>query len=217
MALDKHKIDTVIDQQKSDLIIAVSDAQIGLWSDYLQLLSRWNRVYNLTSITALDEMRSVHLYDSLSVASFITARRIADIGSGGGLPGIVLAVLFPEKSFILVDTNSKKTRFLRQVTIELGLDNVEVVHSRVEDMTVDERFGQIISRAFTSLDRFVSSSEHLLEKEGQWLAMKGRLPRQELADIPQDLAYTVIPLQVPEMDAERHLIQLHRRQLQTDG
>lgn len=217
MALDKHKIDTVIDQQKSDLIIAVSDAQIGLWSDYLQLLSRWNRVYNLTSITALDEMRSVHLYDSLSAASFITARHIADIGSGGGLPGIVLAVLFPEKSFTLVDTNSKKTRFLRQAVIELDLDNVEVAHSRVEDMTVDERFGQIISRAFTSLDRFVSSSEHLLEKEGQWLAMKGRLPRQELADIPQDLAYTVIPLQVPEMDAERHLIQLHRRQLQTDG
>ncbi len=177
------------------------------WAAYLVLLQRWNKVYNLTSVRSVEQMQIVHLYDSLSIASFVQAESIADIGSGGGLPGIPLAVLYPGSMFTLIDSNSKKTRFLRQVVIDLELSNVEVIHSRVEDYK-SVLFGQIISRAFTSLHQFVTSTSHLLKPGGEWLAMKGCYPDEELEEINSEFAYTVTSLEVPKLEAKRHLVQV---------
>ena len=185
-----------------------SDQQLKQWRGYLALLRRWNRTYNLTAIEDDQAILTKHLLDSLSIAGFIKGERICDIGSGGGLPGIPLAILFPEKQFTLVDAVAKKTRFLRQVVTELKLANVQVVHARVEAYRPAYRFDQVICRAFSSLSEFVSVTGHLLAKNGEWLAMKGKLPVEELAALGKKMAYTVHPLIVPGLDAERHLIQI---------
>ena len=198
-------------QGLTSLKIESTDVQIKQWIDYLGLLRRWNKVYNLTSVDEAEAMLTTHCLDSLSVATFITGKRIADIGSGGGLPGIPLAILFPEKKFTLIDAVAKKTRFQRQVTTELKLDNVEATHARAEQFNPDRPFDQIISRAFSSLKDFVSLTQPLLAPEGKWLAMKGRIPKQELAALDKNFAYTVYPLTVPGLDAERHLIQITQK------
>lgn len=191
------------------LEIEATDAQIKQWLDYLGLLKRWNKVYNLTSVEE-SEALATHCLDSLSVAGFITGEQIADVGSGGGLPGIPLAILFPEKKFTLIDAVAKKARFQRQAITELKLKNVEATPARVEQFKPDSPFDQIISRAFSSLEDFVSLTQPLLAAEGTWLAMKGRIPEQELAALDKKFAYTVIPLKVPGLDAERHLIHITR-------
>ena len=219
MKFNRTEIEAAIGQQNDGLRLAVvenmADDMLEQWAAYLTLLRRWNKVYNLTSVRSVEQMQMVHLYDSLSVASFVQAERIADIGSGGGLPGIPLAILYPGKMFTLIDTNSKKTRFLRQVVIELELSNVDVIHSRVEDYALNSNesalFGQIVSRAFTSLHQFVTSTQHLLKPGGEWLAMKGRYPDEELKEISPELAYTVTPLEVLKLEAERHLVRICAR------
>lgn len=192
--------------QKID--IEASELQLQQWKAYLELLARWNRTFNLTAIEDAEVMVTRHLLDSLSVASFINGQRIIDVGSGGGLPGIPLAIAFPQKTFTLIDAVAKKTRFLRQVVAELRMVNVEVIHTRVEDYQPEYRFDQIISRAFSSLQEFILLTDHLLAEGGEWLAMKGKLPVEELAALGNKMAYTVQPLAIPGLDAERHLIQI---------
>lgn len=196
----------------SALGIEASEQQFRQWHDYLALLTRWNRVYNLTAIEDDQAMFTKHLLDSLSIRGFIKGQRICDVGSGGGLPGIPLAIAFPEKQFTLLDAVAKKVRFLHQVTTELGLSNVQVLHTRVEDYRPADRFDQIISRAFSSLSEFVSLTAHLLARNGEWLAMKGKLPVEELAALDKKMAYTVHRLSIPGLHAERHLIQITQTQ-----
>ncbi len=188
--------------------IEATDEQVGQWLDYLQLLQRWNKVYNLTAIDDAAAMLTAHLLDSLSVAPFVTGQRIADVGSGAGLPGIPLAILFPGTQFTLIDAVAKKSRFQRQAVMDLQLDNVAALHTRVETFKPEKPFDQVISRAFSSLSEFVDLTASLLASGGEWLAMKGRRPEQELAALDKKIAYTVIPLTVPGLDAERHLIQM---------
>ncbi len=180
---------------------------------YLALLIKWNKAYNLTAVRDPDEMVSRHLLDSLSVVPHVAALggNWLDVGSGGGMPGIPLAILFPERRFTLLDSNGKKTRFLTQVKLELKLDNLEVVHSRVEAFTPERAFDGIVSRAFSSLEDFSNWTRHLGDGETRWLAMKGLHPDDELQALPADFhVETAHQLDVPGCQGQRHLLILRR-------
>ncbi|MCP8462487.1 16S rRNA (guanine(527)-N(7))-methyltransferase RsmG [Pseudomonas sp. ZM23] len=182
--------------------------------DYLALLAKWNKAYNLTAVRDIDEMVSRHLLDSLSIVSlFETAggKRWLDVGSGGGMPGVPLAILFPGKSLTLLDSNGKKTRFLTQVKLELKLDNLKVIHSRVEDFQPEMPFNGIVSRAFSSLEDFTNWTRHLGDTQTHWLAMKGVHPSDELAALPDDFRVEAEhALAVPGCQGQRHLLILRR-------
>lgn len=181
------------------------DAQRKLL-DYLALLLKWNKVYNLTAIRDPQQMVSHHLLDSLAVVPHLWAGRWLDVGCGAGLPGLVLAVAQPDWQFTLLDSNSKKTGFLQQAVIELDLCNVSVHCSRVEEWKPEERFDGIISRAFSELGEFLRSTRHLMASHGRWAAMKG-VPQRELAGLPDGCKVErVIPLQVPGLHAARSLV-----------
>jgi len=174
--------------------------------DYLALLSKWNKVYNLTAIREEYQMVSNHLLDSLAVMPHLWEGKWLDVGCGAGLPGIVLAVMQPGWQFTLLDSNSKKTSFVQQAIIELELHNASVVCARVEDWKPAERFDGIISRAFSELGVFLRSTRHLAAQRGRWAAMKG-LAVHELAGIPAECRVDkVIQLQVPGLHAARSLV-----------
>ena len=174
---------------------------------YVALLHKWNKVYNLTAVREPLEMVTLHLLDSLSVLPHIKSENLLDVGSGGGLPGIVLAICLPQLQVTTIDTVQKKAIFMRQVKGELGLDNLQVVHGRAEAYQAQEKFELIISRAFSDLDLFIQLTQHALAKNGKWLAMKGLVPQQELSHL-QNKKYQIIPLTVAGLQAERHLIVL---------
>jgi 16S rRNA (guanine527-N7)-methyltransferase len=176
---------------------------------YLALLQKWNKVYNLTAVRDPVEMVTLHLLDSLSVLPYIKVKNLLDVGSGGGLPGIVLAICMPLLQVTTIDTVQKKAIFMRQVKGELGLDNLQVVHGRVESYQPAEKFEEIISRAFSDLALFVNLTKHLLAENGQWLAMKGQEPQEELQGLDVRLN-KIIPLKVAGLDAERHLVVLEK-------
>jgi 16S rRNA (guanine527-N7)-methyltransferase len=172
---------------------------------YLALLQKWNKVYNLTAVRDPLEMVTLHLVDSLSVLPYIKTKNLLDVGSGGGLPGIVLAICKPELQVTTIDTVQKKAIFMRQVKGELGLDNINVVHARVESYQPAEKFEAIISRAFSDLALFVKLTKHLLVQNGQWLAMKGQLPTDELTALSLKPS-KLLKLEVAGLQAERHLL-----------
>ena len=185
------------------------------WSklaQYLVLLQKWNQVYNLTAIRNPDEMLVKHIFDSLAVAPHVTSERLIDVGTGGGLPGIPLAILFPERQIDLLDSNSKKTRFLIQAKAELDLKNTQVYHCRVEEHQPMPLYDGIISRAFASLEDMLNLTSHLLAPDGYWWAMKSQRTQDELENLPDFAKMAqVIELQVPQLDAERTLIQLQKQ------
>jgi 16S rRNA (guanine527-N7)-methyltransferase len=176
---------------------------------YLALLDKWNRVYNLTAVRDVERMVSHHLLDSLAAVPYFQAEAVLDVGSGGGLPGIPLAIVRPELQVTLIDSVAKKTAFLLQAKAELGLANLNVVTGRVEDFRPETGFDIITSRAFSDLKEFVTLTRHLLNPGGQWLAMKGLMPHEEIVLLP---AWAKVSanhaLQVPGLDARRHLIVL---------
>ena len=178
---------------------------------YLDLLYKWNRVYSLTALKADDQAVSHHLLDSLSILPFVPTGNLLDVGSGGGTPGIPLAIVRPELAVTLLDSNTKKAAFLRQAAIELGLNNIAVHSGRVEQYHPDTGFAAITSRAFAELADFVSLSKHLLAPGGRWLAMKGVRPEEEMAHLPDDVGVdAAYPLTVPGINGERHLVVLRR-------
>ena len=192
---------------------ALDEAQADRLLGYLDLMARWNKVYNLTALRDPAQMLTHHLLDSLAVVAPLRRHRaqaagadtLLDVGSGGGLPGIPLAIARPGLAVSMVDTVQKKTTFLQQAVIELGLKNVTVHHARVEEMP--GQYAQISSRAFAELGLFVSLTRHLLAPGGRWLAMKGVRPDAELKALPADVTVeAILPLTVPGLDAERHLI-----------
>ncbi|MBI5626279.1 MAG: 16S rRNA (guanine(527)-N(7))-methyltransferase RsmG [Nitrosomonadales bacterium] len=179
--------------------------------DYLALLYKWNKVYNLTAIHDPQQMVSHHLLDSLAVMPHLWAGRWLDVGCGAGLPGLVLAVAQPDWQFTLLDSNNKKTSFVQQAVIELDLRNVSVYCVRVEEWQPTERFDGIISRAFSELGEFLRNTRHLLAQHGRWAAMKGA-PQQELEDMPEGCRVErVIPLHVPGLHAARSLVIVNNR------
>lgn len=196
-----------------ELGVEVSPAQQQQLLAYLALLIKWNKAYNLTAVRDPDEMVSRHLLDSLSVVPYVrdAGDNWLDVGSGGGMPGVPLAILFPERRLTLLDSNGKKTRFLTQVKLELKLANLEVIHSRVEAFTPPQPFSGVVSRAFSSLEDFANWTRHLGDGQSQWLAMKGVHPDDELQALPSDfrLAASHV-LKVPGCQGQRHLLILRR-------
>lgn len=181
---------------------------------FVDLLRRWNGTYNLTAVRDPDEMLVQHLFDCLAVVAPLSRQlrkrpaRLLDVGSGGGLPGVVLAALMPELDVTCVDTVGKKAAFIRQAGVELGLRNLRAEHKRVETLRV-EPFDVVSSRAFASLTDFVRLTHRHLGESGVWMAMKGKRPDDEIAALPADVhVFHVEPLNVPEMDAERCLVWL---------
>lgn len=176
--------------------------------DYLALLKKWNSTYNLTAIHEPGKMLTHHLLDSLAVLPYVTGNRLLDVGSGAGLPGIPLAIARPDLSVTLIDASHKKCAFIQQAAIELKLDNVTAMHGRVEDMRPDTPFPQIVSRAFSDLSDFVRLTAHLLAEGGEWLAMKGLYPNEEIVQLKGARVKQDIELHVPGLEADRHLIVL---------
>ncbi len=184
-----------------DLPAAAQDKLLA----FRDLLLKWNKTYNLTALRDPEQAISHHLLDSLAILPHVGPEALLDVGSGGGLPGIPLAIARAELSVRMVDTVQKKTTFLQQAAIQLGLKNVTVDHARVE--TLSGQYAQISSRAFAELKLFVELTRHLLAPSGRWLAMKGVRPDDEIAALPADIVVDqIIPLHVPGVDAERHLI-----------
>jgi len=178
---------------------------------FLRQLDKWNRAYNLTAIRDPAAMVTVHVLDSLALHPLLIGARVLDVGTGAGLPGIPLALVNPDKHFVLLDSNGKKIRFVQHVIGELGLTNVTAVQARVEQWDAAEFFPTIVSRAFSSLGDFVASSGGLMAADGCLLAMKGKLPDSEIADLPADWGVNrVEQLRVPGLDAERCVVGLER-------
>lgn len=193
----------------AELGFEVSDEQLGLLKKYVDLLQRWNKTYNLTAIRNRDEMIPAHIFDSLVVAPFIEGKNCLDVGSGAGLPGIPLAIMQPERHFTMLDTNGKKTRFIQQAIIELGLKNANVVQSRVEEWQPESLYDGIISRAFASISDFVNGCQMHLAENGCLYAMKGQFPKDELAWLPAPFKLASSePLTVPFLTGERHLLKI---------
>jgi len=181
---------------------AATQAQLLAFRD---LMLKWNKTYNLTALRDPQQALSHHLLDSLAILPHVGPEPLLDVGSGGGLPGIPLAIARPELAVRMVDTVQKKATFLQQAAIQLGLKNVTVNHARVEELP--GQYAQISSRAFAELKLFTDLTRHLLAPGGRWLAMKGVRPDDEIAALPSDIIVEqIIPLHVPGLDAERHLI-----------
>lgn len=195
-----------IEQGLTALSLPVANNLPERLAAYLRLIARWNRVTNLTSVKDPVDMVALHLMDSLSIHGYIPGGSVLDVASGAGLPGIPLALLNPDKDFILLDSNGKKTRFMTQVKIELGPTNVEVVQSRIEEYS--GAFDHVISRAFLSTADFARLCAPLICVGGTLLAMKG--PADSQAALPAGFNGRVVKLEVPGLAAERYLIELCR-------
>jgi 16S rRNA (guanine527-N7)-methyltransferase len=205
---DKKDRDLLIEGlQRMDL--KLSDQVIDQLMTYLDLVEKWNRVYNLTAIRERDEMIKLHFLDSLSILKNVHVKNILDVGSGAGFPGIVLAITQPELKVTVMDSVNKKTTFMQQVKSELSLTNLDVVNSRVEDYQPTTLFEAVTSRAFSNLKNMMSLTQHTLKKEGVWLAMKSKDVKQELEAFEKN-QYTLIPLEVPFINAERYLVILKK-------
>ncbi len=173
---------------------------------FIKLIEKWNKAYNLTAIRDREQMARLHILDSLAIVPHIEGKRIIDIGTGAGLPGIPLAICLPEIGFTLLDSNAKKTRFVQQAVLELKLKNVEVLHSRVEDYYPETPYDAVLTRAFADLSDIVKLTAHLLAGDGVLLAMKGQSMDAELAQIKAKTS--VIPISVPGADVERCLVRI---------
>jgi len=191
------------------LKVAFDDQHIEQLKNYLVLLAKWNKTHNLTAITDLQQMIDLHILDSLSVLSVINGENLLDVGSGAGLPGLIVAIFKPEIQVSSIDTRGKKIQFQQLAAATLGLHNFQAIHSRVEEYQAPIFFDQIISRAFSSLENFTQLTKHLLSVDGEWLAMKGQLPEQELLVLAE--TYGIQPLlikalSIPNVMTERHLL-----------
>ncbi len=192
--------------------LQVSEQQVQLLIQYVELLHKWNKAYNLTSVRDPQDMLVKHIMDSLMVGEVIQGKTFIDVGTGPGLPGIPLAILYPERNFVLLDSLGKRITFLRQVVFQLKLANVQPVKSRVEEYQGETPFDGVLSRAFSSLNDMVSWCSHLITHEhGQFFALKGQYPADELADLPENISLVSShEIKVPELVGERHVLILKK-------
>jgi len=186
---------------------SLSDQQKQQLVGYVAMLHKWNKAYNLTSVRDPEQMLVRHILDSIVVEPHLVGERFIDVGTGPGLPGIPLAIVRPQSHFTLLDSLGKRVRFLKQVQHELKLENVSPVQSRVEDFPAEPPFDGVISRAFASLTDMVTWCHHLPGQQGRFYALKGVLPEDEIAALPAGLRVEkVLPLSVPQLEGERHLV-----------
>lgn len=198
-----NKLSRLLDQAG----ISLTDHQKNQLVAYVDMLNKWNKAYNLTSVRDPGEMLVRHILDSIVVAPHLQGQRFIDVGTGPGLPGIPLSIVRPESHFTLLDSLGKRVRFLRQVQHELKLDNITPVQSRVEEFPSEPPFDGVISRAFASLNDMVSWCHHLPGENGRFYALKGVLPEDEIASLPAEFSVeSVVKLRVPQLEGERHLV-----------
>lgn len=190
----------ILSEGLGQLGLKVDTYQLSQLSSYLQLIQKWNQAYNLTAIKNLSKMRILHLLDSASCYSFIQGPLVLDVGTGAGLPGVVLAILNPNLNVTLLDSNSKKIRFLRQCKLELALDNIHPIHCRIEDVDTRRSFNSVVSRAFASFDDFANNCSKLLTTNGILVAMKGKW------DETTQYKVVVNQISVPFLEAKRHIV-----------
>ena len=209
----------ILVQGAKEMSVALTEPQINNLLSYIREFNKWNKAYNLSAIRDIRQMVVRHLLDSLSVMPYFlntkhATQHVIDVGTGGGLPGIPLAIMFPEKKFTLLDSAGKKIRFLFHVKTLLKLENVSVENRRVEEFQPAQKFDAVISRAFASLQDMTEGCTHLLENDGVFLAMKGIYPQDELAPIADKIELLEsIKLNVAETDGERHLLILQSKKL----
>jgi 16S rRNA (guanine527-N7)-methyltransferase len=199
---------TILESGLTALNLPHTPEQIEKLLAFIKLIAKWNKAYNLTAVRNNEDMARLHILDSLAIFPHIEGKRVIDIGTGAGLPGIPLAIFLPEVEFVLLDSNAKKTRFVQQVILELKLKNVSVIHSRAEDYQPEKGFDAVLTRAFASLPDIMKLTAHLLNENGVLLAMKGQIPEAELAEIKAKV--TLITIHVPEVEAERCLVRISK-------
>ncbi|HEQ1859868.1 TPA: 16S rRNA (guanine(527)-N(7))-methyltransferase RsmG [Providencia alcalifaciens] len=192
--------------------IQLTDKQKQQLVDYVGLLHKWNKAYNLTSVREPEQMLVRHIMDSIVVNGHLKGDKFIDVGTGPGLPGVPLAIVRPDAHFVLLDSLGKRIRFLKQVQHELGLTNIEPVQSRVEEYPVEDGFDGVISRAFASLNDMLSWCHHLPAREGRFYALKGVVRDEELAQLPEGFEVeSITELKIPELDEQRHLVKLFKK------
>lgn len=218
---DRTQAQELLQKGCEDMVNPIQDQHIEQLIEYLHMMAKWNPVYNLTAIKTTDKMVSHHLLDSLVTVPHFerllsqckhTTPRIIDVGTGGGLPGVVLAIMHPEWELTLIDPVHKKTAFLTQVKATLNLNNLRIITGKIEDLQETQAFDIITSRAFASLVDFVQWSANALHEKGCYLAMKGQIPHEEIKELklarPDIDIHQIIPLNIPYLEAERHLLEL---------
>ena len=192
-----------------DLAQPLDDKQQATLIKYVKLLEKWNKSYNLTAVRKPEQMVTRHLLDSLSISPYLRGNSLLDVGTGAGLPGIPLAIVFPDRQFTLLDSNNKKTRFVVQAVSELELPNVDVVQSRVEEFQPNKVFDSIITRAYATIGDMVRQTTHLLGENGQFLAMKGTNPVAEIDELPSNYVIKESHvIKVPGLEEQRHLLEI---------
>jgi len=189
------------------LDISYGEQAISNLVDYMHLLREWNKTHNLTAVDDIDEMLSIHIFDSASIKPYVKGASLLDVGSGAGLPGMVLAILSPALDVTSVEARNKKAQFQMYAANKLKLQNFTVENVRIEDYQPKEKFAMVTSRAFSSIENFVQLSKHTVASNGRWLAMKGVLPKEELKILKKlNLKFDTFALKVPELDAQRNLV-----------
>lgn len=202
---------SLLQHNLSQLDISVSEQQQKKLIDYVLMMDKWNKAYNLTSVRDPKDMVLKHLVDSIVIAPHITGQNYIDVGTGPGLPGIPLAILHPDKTFILLDSLGKRVRFMKQVAYELKITNIQAVQSRVEDYQTTLPIDGVLSRAFASLKDMLHWCQHLVDSSGTFLALKGQLPEEEIRQLPAGYSLVeVIKLEVPGLEGDRHLIKIQK-------
>lgn len=212
MNVSRETLRELLLQGCAEMKLELQSGQIDKLLAYLDLLQKWNKTYNLTALRDPLQMLSHHLLDSLAVVpAFAHAKRVLDVGAGAGLPGLVLAIVYPQMVVELIDTVQKKTAFMNQVKLELGLSKVTIHTGRVEKLHVKQAYDVITSRAFADLADFVNWSGHLLAQDGQFIALKGLDPEQEKQALPAAWRVSKVePVHVAQLDAARHLVYIQR-------
>ncbi|WP_099609361.1 16S rRNA (guanine(527)-N(7))-methyltransferase RsmG [Vibrio coralliilyticus] len=205
---------TQLDALIAQTTLEVSDNQRDQLVGYVEMLNKWNKAYNLTSVRDPSDMLVKHILDSIVVSSHLQGQRFIDVGTGPGLPGIPLSIMNPDKEFYLLDSLGKRIRFIKQVLHELKIDNVTPIQSRVEEFQPQDKFDGVLSRAFASMVDMVEWCHHLPKAQtGCFMALKGQLPQDEIDQLPDWCSVTDIKaLQVPELEGERHLVILSRKE-----
>ena len=214
--VDQHSLETellaVLKNSLKSSELVVSSSQQQQLIRYVLLMHKWNKAYNLTSVREPQQMVIKHIVDSIVVAPFLDKNRYIDVGTGPGLPGIPLAIMCPDKHFILLDSLGKRVRFMKQVAYELNIPNIEPVQSRVEDYVATDKIDGVLSRAFASLKDMLHWCQHLVDSQGVFVALKGQLPTNELEALPLNFVLQqTIKLDVPGLEGDRHIVKIKKQ------